>query len=226
MCSDRPCRESETLAVGRAKPSPRRFPVGTCRPRAFARCQVSGWIRSAATLDLRMCLPAASGCGRLPTAAGPRSQSGRADGQRASGAGAMPRTNPMRAVRDDRSRHRARSRAIGVRIGGPARGRAVAHCAVWKLACGFTRAAVESQFCCCCTAWARPAMCGRGGGRCWPGGGRAAGWHRTCPVMAARRRYRATASSPWPPRSPASPTPTPHCRAGALGGRGRRPGPG
>ena len=221
MRSDRPCREPETLAAGRAKPSLRRFPSAHAAlvPSPGARSPAA--IRSAVTLDLRMCLPAASGLraggSGWPFVASPAG----ADGQPASGAGrdAAGKSHAGGPGRPLASPGPAAGRSVsGVRIGGAARGRAVAHCGVWKLACEFTRAAAGSPFCCWCTVWALPAMCGRDG--VWPGGGLGAGWHRTCPVMAARRRYRATASSPWPPRSPASPTPTPppSCWGHSLGG--------
>ena len=130
-----------------------------------------------------------------------------AEASRWSGTARRPaclQSGPVRTVCHDRW---SCLRAIGVWrawMSRRARGCAVAHCGVWELACGFTRAVAGSRCWCCCTAWALPAMCGRGGGRCSPGSGQAAGWRRTCPVMAVRGRYRATPSSPWPQRSPVS----------------------
>ena len=115
--------------------------------------------------------------------------------------------------RDLSYQHRFQRHLHWCQVSAVIRDRTVPHCGVWRPACGLTRAVAGSPFCCCCTAWARPATCGGGGGRCWPGGGQGAGWHRTCPVTAGRCRYRTTPLSPWPLRSPTlwAPRPAPWC---------------
>jgi len=95
-----------------------------------------------------------------------------------------------------------------------------------ELGCGYAKAAAGSRSCCCCTAWAPPAMYGRGGGRCSPAvagtlaGARPARPRRLAAATGLCLRVLGRRGRPYRQHQ------RPHRRAGAFAGRRRRPGAG